>query len=402
MTAETNESTNPWVKLLELAERGDADALTRYAEEIGPSETFRSLLHLPSEARATILTTMLPASAADLLEEFPDEHSADLLEDLEPAEAALIVAELRPDDQVDVLSEFSSTDAEAIIANLPSEDARDVRALIDFDDDVAGGLMTTDFLAYGEDTQVSEVIDDLNRRAAEGVDAQETYVYVISRWGKLVGVLDFRELAIASNDTMLAGVSHLPQYVLPHTPLEELDDFFDRHEFFTVPVVDQRQQLIGIVRRNAMREALVERAELDLLKTQGIVGGDELRSQPTMQRAKRRLSWLSVNIILNIAAASVIAAYEDTLSAAIALAVFLPIVSDMSGCSGNQAVAVSMRELSLGVVRPTEVLRVWLQEVKVGIMNGLVLGTLLGIAAYAWKGNAFLGIVVGTALAVNT
>jgi magnesium transporter len=86
----------------------------------------------------------------------------------------------------------------------------------------------------------------------------------------------------------------------------------------------------------------------------------------------------------------------------IALAVFLPIVSDMSGCSGNQAVAVSMRELSLGIVKPYEAGRVWLQEISVGLMNGLVLGCLIATAAWLWKGNVYLGLVVGVALAVNT
>jgi magnesium transporter len=101
-------------------------------------------------------------------------------------------------------------------------------------------------------------------------------------------------------------------------------------------------------------------------------------------------------------AASVIAAYEDTLTAVIALAVFLPIVSDMSGCSGNQAVAVSMRELTLGAALPRDVFRVWRKEVVVGLINGIALGTLLGLAAWAWKGNAVLGLVVGAALAINT
>jgi magnesium transporter len=123
---------------------------------------------------------------------------------------------------------------------------------------------------------------------------------------------------------------------------------------------------------------------------------------PVLKRTRRRLSWLSLNILLNIIAASVIAMYEDTLSAVIALAVFLPIVSDMSGCSGNQAVAVSMRELSLGIVKPYEIVRVWLQEVSVGLINGTVLGCLIGIAAWLWKGNPYLGLVVGIALAANT
>ena len=106
-----------------------------------------------------------------------------------------------------------------------------------------------------------------------------------------------------------------------------------------------------------------------------IVSGEELRSMPTLRRAGRRLSWLSVNILLNVAAASVIAFYQDTLAAVIALAAFLPIISDMSGCSGNQAVAVTMRELALGLVHEIStqkglaVIAVWC--VRCGITSGV-------------------------------
>jgi magnesium transporter len=132
------------------------------------------------------------------------------------------------------------------------------------------------------------------------------------------------------------------------------------------------------------------------------VGGDELRSLPLLLRSRRRLAWLSINIVLNLIAASVIALYEDTLAAVIALAVFLPIISDMSGCSGNQAVAVSLRELTLGVTRPDEILRVLFKESALGLLNGAVLGALIGAVAWAWKGNLALALVVGCALALNT
>ena len=120
------------------------------------------------------------------------------------------------------------------------------------------------------------------------------------------------------------------------------------------------------------------------------------------RRSSRRLSWLSVNIALNVVAASVIAVYQETLSAVIVLAVFLPIISDMSGCSGNQAVAVSIRELTLGVIRPRDVLRVFWKEGIVGLVNGSVLGALLGSVAWLWQGNLLLGFVVGGALMANT
>jgi magnesium transporter len=123
---------------------------------------------------------------------------------------------------------------------------------------------------------------------------------------------------------------------------------------------------------------------------------------PTLVRARRRLGWLTINIALNVVAASVIAFYQDTLTQVIALAVLLPIISDMSGCTGNQAAAVSMRELSLGVVKPFELGYVWLKEISVGILNGLVLGLLIASVAVLWKGNPYLGLVVGAAMAGNT
>jgi magnesium transporter len=129
---------------------------------------------------------------------------------------------------------------------------------------------------------------------------------------------------------------------------------------------------------------------------------DELRTMPVWYRSRRRLAWLSSNIVLNIIAASVISAYEETLMAVIAIAVFLPMVSDMSGCSGNQAVGVSMRELALGLTKPTDLFYVLKKEFSVGIINGVILGIMVGIVAWLWKDNAVLGLVIGLALSVNT
>jgi magnesium transporter len=226
---------------------------------------------------------------------------------------------------------------------------------------------------------------------------------VISSRGKLVGVLQIHDLLLADVNTPLSRIILKDVRYVDHlATLDELISFFHQNNWFGVPVVDENKTLLGVVLRRDILEAETERLAQEHLETQGIVGGDELRTMPVFLRARRRLSWLSVNILLNIIAASVIAYYQDVLSAVIALAVFLPIISDMSGCSGNQAVAVSMRELSIGAVKPREVLRVWLQEIKVGLINGIVLGILIGAAAWLWKGNVYLGLVVGGALSINT
>ena len=165
--------------------------------------------------------------------------------------------------------------------------------------------------------------------------------------------------------------------------------------------MDAAGVLVGVLQRAALDHALSELSATDLRRAKGVVW-EELRTMPLVVRSRRRLAWLSVNIVLNVMAASVIAFYQETLTSVIALAVFLPIISDMSGCSGNQAVAVSMRELTLGLIRPADALRVWLKELGVGLLNGLSLGLLAAGLAWLWKGNPFLGLVVGAAMTLNT
>jgi magnesium transporter len=393
---------HPWDTFKALAEAGKSKQLEKFMISIGPSESFRALLRLLPEERENVLTTLSPEIAADLFEEIPEEHAADLIEELEPRVAAHILDEMESDMQVDVLTEMEDMDAAAIVAEMDPEEAADVQQRIRYPRDVAGGLMVTEYFAYPESATVGDVNADLSAHAEEEDIGQEAHIYIVSPSGKLVGVLNLRDLVLTRHSTLVADILKLPLHVFENTSLDDLNEFFDRHDFHAVPVIDKRNCLIGMVRRSDVAEAINTRADQDYLKTHGIIGGDEIRTLPVLTRSRRRLSWLSLNIVLNIIAASVIAFYEDTLRAVIALAVFLPIVSDMSGCSGNQAVAVSMRELSLGIVKPFEALRVWFQEISVGLINGVVLGSLIGMAAYAWKGNPYLGLVVGGALAVNT
>jgi magnesium transporter len=177
---------------------------------------------------------------------------------------------------------------------------------------------------------------------------------------------------------------------------------FRRYHYLAVPVISDDGTLLGVITQDDALRVAEKQADEELLRFTGIAGGDEFRVMPLRRRSGRRLSWLSINILLNVVAASVIALYQETLQAVIALAVFLPIISDMSGCSGNQAVAVSIRELSLDRIRPRDFLWVAGKELSVGLFNGLALGMIIGLVAWIWKGNGWLGAIVGAALWINT
>ena len=395
-------SDRPWDQLRALSESQDSQGIEQFLSTLEPREAVRGMLRLSVPEQQKILTLLSADDAADLIEEIPDEQAADIIETMAPKQAAKIVDAMTSDEQADLLNDLGAAEAEAILQEMAPDEVVDARELTRYADDVAGGLMITEFLKHEESALVGKVIDDLGARAAEVSEYFTRYVYVVSSWQRLVGVAEVRELALCDRSRRLTQIMVPTLFVKAEATLDELKKFFEIHSFAAAPVVDPNGKLLGVIPRTAVHEALEERAERDMLRMQGIVGGDEIRTLPTFERSRRRLSWLSVNVVLNMIAASVIALYIDTLGAVIALAVFLPIISDMSGCTGNQAVAVSMRELALGITKPYEILRVWLKEVSVGALNGAALGLLLGGIAWAWNGNPYLGVVVGGALALNT
>lgn len=391
-----------WEQLQEILDRSDSLSLRSYIADWSFEDMALAVSRMDEDHRRLFLETLEPDAAAELLECMSNAQAVSLVRQLEAESAATIVHEMNSDVQADVIGELTDQQAEAILENLEPEEATHLRQLSSYEDDEAGGLMITELLSYQRDWNVQQVIDDLRSNSDEYRDMQVQYAFVVDAENQLQGVLRLRDLLLAESQTRIASLMIAnPLSVLDTTSLDELRQFFDDHDFLGVPVVGQSNDLLGLVTRDAVESALAERYEDDYRKSQGLVQ-EELRSMPLWLRSRRRLAWLSINILLNLFAAAVIAMYQDTLQQVIALAVFLPIISDMSGCTGNQAVAVSMRELSLGLVRPSELGRVFLKEASVGVINGTLLGLLIAVLAVVYKQNVWLGAVVGSALAFNS
>ena len=398
-----SDTIQPWERLSELITEKNNTLITTFINTLSPSETARVISRLSEDDQRLLFSLLSPEDAADVIEDIPEEQAADLVEEMPSEQAAAILEELPSDHMVDVLGEMDEDVSRAILEKMDREDAKEARMFLEYATDCAGGLMISEFLSYKTDDTIQDVLYDLQANRDEYIDYHVQYFYVVDNEEKLTGVLRMHDLLFPARKTKLSQIMIPSPLNLPHkSSLKELEDFFDEHHLFGVPVVDDEKRMVGVVLSSDVEEALNKKKTKTFLRLSGVIGGEEFRTMPLLSRSGRRLSWLSMNIVLNIIAASVIALYQDTLAAVITLAVFLPMVSDMSGCSGNQAVAVSMRELSLGLVRPGELLWVLAKEARIGIINGLVLGVLLGCVAFLWKGNPWLGIVVGGALAANT
>ncbi|MFT5111139.1 MAG: magnesium transporter [Parasphingorhabdus sp.] len=398
---EENKDHETAILLAEAIENCDGSVISDLLDQLPRSEALREVLNLSVAQRDAAFNLMPVQLAAELVEESPREMAAVLVEHMTAERCVDVIDELQSNIQADVIGDMDQAQAEIILTEMPATEAADVRRLIEYEDNTAGGLMSADAFTFHRDSTVGMV---LSRLASEDENFERyrgQHPYILDKDGCPVGVVSLRSMLTASKSQKLSSIMTQPLTVTTDASLDVVEDIFDKHPFLGLPVVELDGQLAGVLSRTAVAEALADRVNSESMHRQGVFG-DELRSMPVSIRSRRRLMWLSANIGLNIIAASVIAAYEDILTAVIAIAIFLPMVSDMSGCSGNQAVGVTMRELSLGLVRPIDAFRVWSKEVSVGLINGIVLGLLIGIVTWLWKGNPWLGVVIGLALAINT
>lgn len=391
----------PIESLAQLIEIKDGEQITSLLSAMPEADARHLLFRLAQDQVHQILALASPEMISDILEPLPDVEIAMLLEDVEPARAAEILAGFTAADQAHILDELGSKDAAAVTAAIDTEVAEDISRLQSYPEDSAGWLMNPSPLVFS----ASETIGDVLKRIVEDENALDhaegQHPYVIDAEGRLIGLVSLQTLLTAKRSTTLDEASKTAISVSDEASLDDLRDFFDEHDFLGAAITNENGILLGAISKDTAMEAVRDRLQSNAQKARGVVE-DELRTMPLVFRSRRRLSWLSANIFLNVIAASVISAFEPTLAAVIALAVFLPMVSDMSGCSGNQAVAVSMREISLGLARPNDIFRVWRKEVTVGLINGVVLGGVIGFVVYFWKGNIVLGGVIGAALAINT
>ncbi|MDY0132658.1 MAG: magnesium transporter [Desulforegulaceae bacterium] len=389
--------------LLALIKEKKSREIEFFFDNLSSFETGRFFSRLDSEEKQVVLKTLSFEKAANLIELIPETVAAEILEEMDPKDAAPIVSLIESNQRADIVSEIDHSAANSIIHEMDPEEANDLKFLSGYSPFVAGGLMITEYLWHYESEKVSDIINDLRTNQKIYSDFDVQYVYVVNSDKILTGVLRLRDLLVSpgiktAKDIMINN----PVKIDHNTPLAELDDFFEKTGFIGAPVVDSKGKLIGVIKESDVDEALIDKNDETYLKTHGIIGGEELRSMPLFKRTTRRFSWLLVNIFFNIIAAGVITAYEDTLAQVIALAVFLPIISDMSGNTGTQALAVSLRELDLGLIKPREIFRVWRQEVLLGVINGAALGVVLGGAAYLWKQNLYLGLVIASAMSLNS
>jgi len=368
--------------------------------ELHPADLADRLERLPSDAAREILQRLPPAEGAVILAELDTDKAANLLEGFTGGEIVTWLRLLPPHTNADLLFALPLKRRKEVLAALSPDQSAAVAALLRHLPDSAGGIMDNRFIAVRADKTIEECLAGLRASSQQRTD-DVLYIYVTDDAERLVGVVSLRDLVFAPAERRMSEIMNREVRFLRVTnDQEEIARQIQHYHFLGLPVVDEQERLVGVVKiRDAIRVAETEATE-DMQLMVGLSGEERIWT-PWRHSVIRRLPWLGVNLVTALGAATVVSFFEGTISRWTALVAFLPLICAVAGNAGNQALTVIIRSLALGEVAPGDALRALRKELFIGAANGIVLALAIGLIAFGWKGSVLLGVVAGTAMLLN-
>ena len=384
--------------MVDLVRNGEIPVFVRRAHDFEPADLADVLAALDEDERLAVVQALPPELSSQALAELPeDAHAEQTLAALSPERAAEIVEELEDDDAADILRELGPEAQEAILQEV--EDRTEVERLLKYEEETAGGRMTTHLVTVRDTATAADALEEIRRQSEEVEDFYQ--VFVVDGDRRLVGILPFKSLVVSRPERQIREFMEPADIsVKPDLDQEEVARLMARYNLPSVAVVDDTGRLLGRVTFDDVIDVVEAETTEDLLKFGGVSPDEELAA-PWTDSVRSRLPWLYVNLLTAFLAGGVVYWFQDTLQRTVILTVWMPIIAGMGGNAGTQALAVTVRRLALGLIPEHRLLGVVGKEVLVGVTNGLAVGVVVGLVAALLGEHPMLGLVVFMAMTVN-
>lgn len=383
--------------LLELLLHGTQGDIKDTIDTIHPADIL-DLIHEEPEHAHSILNRLPDDMLADIVEEEEDEDKYDLLKQFSDSRQKSILDEMSSDEITDLIGELEEEEADAVLSKMDRDDRDDVEKLLEFDPDTAGGIMTTEYIRIFAKNTVKDTLEFLQKNT----DEETTYyLYVVDNNDILKGVVSLRDIVTSSFDTPMLTITN-PNVISVRydEDQEQVAHKFEKYGFILMPVVDEENHMLGVIEFDDIMDVIQEENTEDIHHLGGV--NKEERVDSTLQESFRsRIPWLIVNLFTAVLAAGTVSMFESTISKVVALATVMPIVTGMGGNAGTQSLTIVVRGISLGELTKENAVRILMKEIGVGILSGIVIGSVVAIGAMWMESNPIFGLVTGIAMFLN-
>lgn len=380
-------------------EEGRSEEAAKFAAQISVGRAAQVLTEAPREQIIPCLSRMKPERAGEVLGRLPSELAGALLSEIPKTECFSLLRHVPIDLAVDLLPFLTKKRRAAYLKQLPEDERTEVEHLAAYRPDEAGAIMTTDFFAVPLTTTVKETLAAVDSLPVH--HEQRSDIYVIDAGGRPAGLVTLRELLRHPPETTIEKIMtrNVAAVKGTHSAADAARMLFNRR-YLSLPVISDDQVMIGIITLEDASRTLNE-GIADQMVAMNAASKEESFFTPPMGSVRMRLPWMAANIFLNLGAVFIISGFENTIAQVALLAAFLPMITDMGGNVGIQALSVSIRSIALGEVRLQDFWQATRKEISIGLVNGCVLGLLFAALATVLQANPWLGLVAGLALGIN-
>jgi len=385
-----------------LPERSAEKLRARFAEE-HPADIAQILRELDEEEALYVFSCLEDELAADVLTEADEELSESLTGEMPLEDLSDILEEMEPDDAADVVGDMSDPDrARQVLDLMPDLERDDIEGLLAHDEETAGGIMSSDYLAFPESWTVDETIRFLRQAPPE---VHFNIGFTLDTTGKLKGVFPVQRLVWSDTSRLLREIADDEVIsVSPDMDQEEVARLFARYDLVTLPVVDERGHLTGRITVDDVLDVVQDEHSEDMFKMAG-TSDDELVARSARAAFRLRFPWLVVGLSLGWGSALILGGFNSFLAQYSYLTYFLPIVMAMGGNVGTQSSTLIVRGLATGQIERGRLIKTIFREVRVGLMLGIVCGILAGsissLIAMLFGHPPQVGLIVGASMALS-
>jgi magnesium transporter len=368
-------------------------------ENAHPAEIADAMRHLDPRIQELIMDLLPPEDASETLlalRVIDEGAGIDLAEELDSDELSEMLNVMEPDDAADVVADLPEEGVAEVLELMEEEESRSVQELLQYPEDTAGGIMTSEFASLSADITADEAIQYLR----EHIPARQIlYVYVTGEAGEFLGTVPLDRFITGQPNTRLRDLVITSVIsVTPDTDREEAATLVTQYDMLALPVVDGKNRLLGVITIDDAMDAQQEEATEDIYKLAG-TSDDELLSKSAFKVARIRLPWLFVCLAGSLISGLVISFFSGTLSQAVAIAAFMPAIMAMGGNTGLQSSTATVRGIATGYISLLRVRGVIFREIRTALLMGMACGIIMALVSFIWSGGLIvMGLVVGLSI----
>jgi len=385
--------------LSDALDSGRLGPVRRLVNTLSPAEIGNLLESLPPGKREVVWGLVDPEDDGEVLVHVGDEVRESLLADMDTDEIVAAVEDLDIDDLADLVEDLPDTVIDEVLKSMDRENRERLEQVLSYAEDTAGRLMNPDVVTVRADVNVDVVLRYLRLRGE--LPDHTDHLYVVSRRHQYLGRVPLAALVTHEDTTPINRLIDDEQPAIDvGESAQEVARQFSDHDWVSAPVVDDNNILLGRITIDDVVDIIREQAEHQALGAAGLDEDEDLFS-PVKRAVRGRVVWLGINLFTAFLAATVIKQFDATLEKIVALAVLMPIVAGIGGNAAVQVLTLMVRGLALGQVGASNARILLWKEIRVALINGLLIGGIVGIIAFAWFRSPLLSLVIAMAPVLN-